>query len=96
MDASSARVRITVQLRADVARELTAHHSRSESTTSLFDLIEPVGAAIEPAFAGTVDPELGSWFTVIAAEQTASGLLMALQRHEAVLAAYIKPPESPP
>lgn len=85
-----------MQLHVDVARELTAHHSRSESTTSLLDLLEPLGAAIEPVFAGTADPELGSWFTVIAPDRTAPALLTALQRHETVLAAYIKPPESPP
>jgi len=96
VDAASHRVRITVQLRADVARELVAHHSRSEPTTNLLDLIAATGAGLEPVFPGVGEPDLESWFTVFVSEPASSALLTALQRHEAVLAAYIKPSESPP
>ena len=96
MDALSHRVRITVQLRTDAARELTVHQARSNPTLNLLELIESAGAELKPIFGGVADPALEAWFTVIVADSAAPALLISLQHHEAVLAAYIKPPESPP
>ena len=96
MDASFERVRITVQLRADVARELAIPSSHSETVHQLTDLLDQSRATIEPVFSGASEPDLEGWFTVTAPASDASALLARLQNQDAVLAAYIKPRETPP
>jgi hypothetical protein len=89
-------VRITVQLHQEIARELDHPNHQFSAAQTLASLLQRAGATIEPVFGGTDDSDLQTWYTVHVPEPAASDLLQRLQRHEAVLAAYIKPPESPP
>lgn len=96
VDATSDRVRISVQLDAAVAREFATSSLRSDSAKAIRSLIDNAGATVSANFPDVNDTELQQWFTVVAPKRTASALLTQLQYHEAILAAYIKPAEGMP
>ena len=96
MSTSSKRVRITVQLTIEASRDLAGPVTHAEPADHIRTLLTESNAEISPAFPGTTDPELATWFSVSVPERLSSLLLNQLQSHEAVLAAYIKPAEGLP
>ena len=90
-------IRITVQVRPDVARALQGPRSRSPEAEETERAAAELGTVLEPMHPGIADPVLATYFTVEVADPAAAErLLEELGANPAIEAAYIKPPDEAP
>lgn len=90
-------MKVNVQVLENVARALPQRNSPTAESEELLRLIETFGLTLEPTHRDTDDPNLQSYFTVeVPDNSTAQRLIARLQQSEAVVAAYVKPPDELP
>jgi hypothetical protein len=95
--ASEDAVRITIQVRPDVARALQGRLPNSPEATEVARAAAELGTVLEPIHPGVDDPHLETYFTVDVADSAAADrLLEELGANPAIEAAYIKPPDAAP
>jgi hypothetical protein len=89
--------RVTVAFRPDLIRAWLADGVGPRLLLELGDQLVGSGLTLRQLHPGTTDPQLASWFEVIAPDSTGARRALAfLSRHPAVVAAFIKPPDAPP
>ena len=95
--ASDDAIRITIQVRPDVARALQGLLPSSSEAEEVARTAAGVGAVLEPIHPGVDDPRLETYFSVGVADPAAADrLLEELRANPAIEAAYIKPPDAAP
>jgi hypothetical protein len=95
--ASDADRKLTVEFRPDLIESWLASGVGPPLLAELGDQIVASGLTLRQVHPGTTDPQLASWFEVIAPDSTEAKRAQAfLSGHPAVVAAFIKPPDAPP
>ena len=96
-DSSDGGVRITVLFDRELVRAWLHTGVAPAELVSAGNLVVAHNLALSPVHPGATDPTLAAAFTVnVSDEGVADRLLGELQSHQAVEAAYVKPPESLP
>jgi hypothetical protein len=90
-------MRVTTRLREDVASVLHLRHPPTAASGELSQVVDELGASLEPMHPGAEDPLLAPYFTVeVPDPATAERMIARLKNCEAVEAAYLKPPDTMP
>jgi hypothetical protein len=88
---------VTVAFRPDLIANWLATGAGPPMLVQLVDQLLASGLLLRQVHPGASDPQLASWFEIIAPDvQEARRALAYLGGHPAVIAAYIKPPDAPP
>lgn len=83
---------ITIQVSQKLAPVLC---SSARAQTRVAALVESVGAVLTPLHPGANDAVLRTYFTLEAPDASVDELLERLRATDGVIAAYVKPAESP-
>ena len=95
--ASDDAIRITLQVRPDVARALQGLLPSSSEAEEVARTAAELGTVLEPMHPGVDDPHLETYFSVAVADPTAADrVLRELRANPAIEAAYIKPSDAAP
>jgi hypothetical protein len=95
--ASDDAIRITIQVRPDVARALQGLLPSSPEAEEVARAAAELGTVLEPIHPGVDDPHLETYFTVEVADPAAADrLLEEFGANPAIEAAYIKPSDAAP
>jgi hypothetical protein len=87
---------VVVQIRRSLLED-SSHSPSGLLPADLQQEISRLGVNLVPMHPGTTDPTLASYFYVETPDQpTAERVIAQLQKHNAVEAAFLKPPEGPP
>jgi hypothetical protein len=88
---------VVVQFRPDLVATWLRSGTAPDLLAGLGDQIAASGFQLTQTHRGTEDADLASWFSFQTQElDGARRILAVLQRHPAVVAAFLKPPEAPP
>lgn len=89
--------RVTVGFRPDLIQTWIRTGAAPTMLVELGDLLTATGLVLRPLHPGTDDPQLATWFEVLAPDQDGALRVVAqLRGHPAVTAVFIKPPDAPP
>lgn len=90
-------MQLTIRVSQEVAPSLARGEAADPRARELLRLARTLGIRFEPLHPGTADPRLASYFVVEVPDASVAATVSArLREHEAVEAAYRKPPDEPP
>jgi hypothetical protein len=95
-EGGNGRLRITVELAPDVARQLHGAGPATPATDDLARVVNDAGVRLEPIHPGVQDRTLRSFFTIDVRDDDAQALIERLLKLPAVTAAYLKPVDAMP
>jgi hypothetical protein len=89
-------MKITIQVPQSLARALRERSPQQADARELLHLVRELSVDLVPLHPGTDDPQLATYFTVDVADAArAQEVAERLQQSDAVVAAYVKPPDEP-